>query len=396
MKKISLYIIFLFVFALAFSQDAIMSQQSVLERKLLIVDRSPNSQKMEAEEFAREKGIPIRLEYDNGTILEIMKISKNGHPMYYKTSNANAAKTISTDKLWSEGGLGLDLNGAGIVVGVWDGGAIRSTHKEFEGRVRVIDNELDAVYHATHVAGTIGAAGLRSDAPGMANKVTIDGYGWSGDNSEMRSAAQRGLLVSNHSYGFIQGWNYNEDLKRWEWYGDESISKKEDYNFGFYGEDARAWDEIAYDNPSYMIVKSAGNDRGEGPTPGVEHYVWTSSGWTKSKEKRDVDGNNSYDCIGSQGTSKNILTVGAVNDIPDGFVSIMDVELASFSVFGPTDDGRIKPDIVGNGISLLSASSSNDNSYGTSSGTSMSSPSVAGSLVLLQEHYHDFFGTYMF
>src|SRR5690606_2383827 len=54
---------------------------------------------------------------------------------------------------------------------------------------------------------------------------------------------------------------------------------------------------------------------------------------------------------------------------------------------GPTDDGRIKPDIAADGTALLSTS--NDGDYGSSTGTSMSSPSVSGALLLLQEHYND-------
>ena len=35
-----------------------------------------------------------------------------------------------------------------------------------------------------------------------------------------------------------------------------------------------------------------------------------------------------------------------------------DVIMSSFSSWGPTDDGRIKPDVVGDGVNILSTSSS--------------------------------------
>lgn len=378
------------------AQGYILSTTSVNERKAISQNSLPDAGKVYAEELAMRLGLPVRKQYSDGTIIEIMKINSNGLPVYYKTYNLNAARTISTDRVWTGGGLGLDLDGSGIVVGLWDGGPIRSTHVEFEGRVRLIDEVSIAASHATHVAGTIAAAGLRADAHGMANKCTVDGYNWDLDNVEMRIAAQQGMLISNHSYGFIHGWEYNQDLKRWEWYGDVSISQKEDYNFGFYGEEAKMWDEIAYDNPKYLIVKSAGNDRDQGPPEGSSHYVWIGNKWVRSTTIRKKDGNNGFDCIGTQGTSKNILTVGAANDIPSGYKEPSDVKIASFSAFGPTDDGRIKPDIIGNGISLLSTGSDSDNSYFLSSGTSMSSPNIAGSLALLQEHYQHLHGSYMF
>ena len=97
-------------------------------------------------------------------------------------------------------------------------------------------------------------------------------------------------------------------------------------------------------------------------------------------------------------TAKNILTVGAVNDYPGGYSSfpgVTGVQMSTFSGWGPTDDGRIKPDLVGNGVEVYSATSDwlflglfwiDHNIF---SGTSMAAPNVSGSLLLLQEHYQD-------
>ena len=51
--------------------------------------------------------------------------------------------------------------------------------------------------------------------------------------------------------------------------------------------------------------------------------------------------------------AKNIIAVGAVNPIPGGYNSPADVVLAEFSSWGPSDDGRIKPDLVADGINVL-------------------------------------------
>ncbi|MCK5068587.1 MAG: S8 family serine peptidase [Bacteroidales bacterium] len=396
-KSLITIIIFIVAATAGFSQERLLSDQSVFERKSTITALPPDGARIEAVEYARRHNLPERLVYEDGTVMEIKRLSPTGKPLYNRTFNLNAAKTISSDKVWEGGSSGLDLSGAGILVGVWDEAQVRTTHDEFGGRASVLDNSTELSDHATHVAGTVGAAGLTGSVRGMANKSRIDSYDWNNDDAEIRTAAGQGLLISNHSYGFAQGFEYDPGKSRWEWWGDQGISETEDYNFGFYGQDSRSWDEVAYDHPKYLLVKSAGNDRGDGPAAGATHYIWTNGAWVESTTVRDLDGgNDGFDCLGSRSTAKNILTIGAVADITGGYEQPSDVDLASFSVFGPTDDGRIKPDIVANGMGVYSTTSGSDTSYGSKSGTSMSSPSVAGSMALLQQHFRSLHGTYMY
>lgn len=396
-KSLFTIIVCIFAVGTGFSQEHLLTDQSVRERRSIISELPPDEAREEAAEYVRRNGLPERKVYKDGTVREIKRLSPTGKPLYNRTFNLNAARSISTNRVWIGGGAGLDLSGAGILVGVWDEAKVRTTHDEFGARVTVMDNASELSSHGTHVAGTIGAAGVRGDAHGMAHESSINSYDWNNDDSEIRSAAGQGLLISNHSYGFAQGFEYDSDKSRWEWWGDPGISETEDYNFGFYGQDARNWDDIAYDLPKYLLVKSAGNDRGDGPASGATHYIWSNGGWVASSTVRDLDGgNNGFDCLGSRSTGKNIMVVGAVQDISGGYEQLSDVNLASFTAFGPTDDGRIKPDIVANGTGLLSAVSESDNSYGTKSGTSMSGPSVAGSMALLQEHFKNLNGSSMF
>ena len=76
-------------------------------------------------------------------------------------------------------------------------------------------------------------------------------------------------------------------------------------------------------------------------------------------------------------SAKNSLAVGAVEDGGD---------LASFSSHGPTADGRLKPQVVGTGVSIDSPRGEGRRSgYVRFNGTSMSSPAVAGVAALLMD-----------
>jgi hypothetical protein len=340
-------------------------------------------EKARAAEWAKKKNIPLRYETKNGRTVELQRIDERGRPIYYITHNKDAAATTSTNKLHEGEDNIFQVSGQDMIAGIWDGGVVLTKHREFSenGISRVLQNDGAQTLsdHATHVAGTIAAKGIDPAAKGMAFKSTVHSHDWNNDLSEMSGAAAAGLLLSNHSYGTATGWSWNGSS--WEWVGDESISQTEDYRFGFYTSSARSYDVIAHNAPYYLIVKSAGNDRGDGP----------------SDAGASIDGGyDGYDCISSAGNAKNILTVGATADMPNGYTgNPEDVRITSFSSFGPSDDGRIKPDICGNGQGLYSCSMEGEDAYTSKNGTSMSAPNVTGSLLLLQEYYFRETGNYM-
>src|SRR5262249_32640354 len=110
---------------------------------------------------------------------------------------------------------------------------------------------------------------------------------------------------------------------------------------------------------------------------------------------------DTFDCLASYTCAKNILTVGAVtkinnnDNLNNGWTQVSDVQLASFSGCGPTDDGRIKPDVVGCGVFIFSSISDSAKAYGYLSGTSMATPNVSGSLLLVQQHFNNLKGRFM-
>ncbi len=340
------------------------------------------NQRVEA--YVRANNVEARQEFADGTIIELVDVV-DGQPVYYKTDNAGAAITTRANQLWQGGSVGVVIEGEGYnKVGIWDGGAVRKTHQEFNNtgtqRVTQPDNVTSQSAHSTHVAGTIVAGGVNANAKGMAHKGQLKAYDWNSVETEMSAAATAGMEISNHSWGQIRGWNQDETTGAWTWNGSTSVSPTEDYLFGFYNSQARTWDQIAYNAPFFLITKSAGNDRGDGPS---------NAGQNGEPEKDG--GLDGYDCIGGSGNSKNILTVGAVNEVLN-YTGPSNVVMSSFSGWGPTDDGRIKPDVVGKGVNVYSLNSTNNTAYTTMSGTSMSSPNVVGSMVLLQQLYQQTHG----
>lgn len=350
------------------------------------------TQKADAVSYAQAHTLPVETVLPSGNMVSLQSISK-GYPQYYYGISLNSAQTARSNMVWSGGGLGLSLNGSGQTLGVWDEARVRNTHQEFSSPSRVTqgDNPSSISNHATHVSGTMIAQGVYAAAKGMSNAASIRAYDWNNDEAEMRTAAgQNNVRTSNHSYGYVVGWIYNfRGDGNWVWLGNPTVSATQDYRFGLYTSTSAAWDNVARDYPYYLICKAAGNDRGEGPAPGTQHWVWQNNTWTLSTVTRDKDGGSAgYDCIEGTGLSKNVLTVGAVNYVAS-YSSPASVTMSSFSGWGPTDDGRIKPDVVAMGVSELSSVGSADNAYSYYSGTSMATPAVTGSIGLLLHHHQN-------
>jgi subtilisin-like proprotein convertase family protein len=334
-----------------------------LKEKEIFYRKKSQSDKQKAVAIALQNNWPIRVEKPDGSISELMKISPLGFPIYYSTDNVNAARSTRVNHLNSGGSLGLNLNGQGMTARVWDGGNVRTSHNAFGGRVTVIDDPTSpgSIFHATHVTGTMVASAIPASVKGMASEATARTFNWTDDLAEVYAETQLGMLVSNHSYGIPIG--SGTTLPSWF--------------IGCYYTDSYQWDEVAYNAPYYLAVMSAGNEGENFANPEPIAF--------------------GYDKLTGEKGAKNNLTVANCQDVTiatNGTV-IGTIDINPSSSQGPTDDFRIKPDITGNGTNLTSTGNSSDTATGQASGTSMASPNVAGSLLLLQQHYKNLTNNFM-
>lgn len=302
------------------------------------------------------------------------------------------------------------LTGAGVTVSLFELAPAQADHLEFEGRLTVqasvTGGSNSNKAHATHVAGTIGAAGIRADAKGMAPKARIFQFCVRSGSNTCRNdfvkdkdveLPRLGVIADNNSWGYILGWDSSD---YWVWHDGE------EYWGAYELELVSPLDEMSLDR-NVLFVHSAGND---GSTPflgewGQHRHVDDNLNVIRDKVfcySPNGSGNDCpatfcaacetvkhhpetpYDTIGLTASGKNTIAVGAVQQLGENF------DIAGFSSRGPAKDGRVKPDVVARGYGVLSTVPTN--SYGPSQGTSMAAPVVTGIAALLVEQWRKTFG----
>ncbi|RUM64305.1 MAG: hypothetical protein DSZ05_07650 [Sulfurospirillum sp.] len=252
--------------------------------------------------------------------------------------NSKTSEASHVQPLWSDP---YNLNGRNFSVGIVDGGAVLKTHREFGNRVYDRTSNGEVNFHATHVAGTIGAAGINPKAHGMANEVDVYSYYFGDDafsDAVLNMYKRDGILFSNHSYGY---------------------SLKE--HLADYDALAATQDDVVSQNPYLNIFEAAGND-------GLDSAY------------------SEYGIIKGPGNSKNVFTIGALNSMSN--------KVATLSSAGPVRDGRIKPDLCVRGEYVTSPTSEGDSAYAMMSGTSMACPGATGMGLLVAEEYKKVTGGY--
>ncbi len=255
-----------------------------------------------------------------------------------------------------------NLDGSGVMLAQWDGGRADATHGDFGGRL--IQTDASALStHATHVAGTVMGSGAGSSGTyrGMAPGAQMLTKQWFGSGSEAFNDYQNAIAgyaarVSQNSWGYGPG--------------DPASQSSCESVMGNYWAISGTIDNIVRGDAGAPIVAvwSAGNQRGNSSS------YCGSLGW-------------SYNTTDPLASAKNVITVGAVNS--------NNSSMTSFSSWGPTDDGRLKPDVVGPGCQSSSdfgvTSCKQVSGYTVMCGTSMSAPAVSGVIALVMQRHDQLF-----
>jgi len=252
--------------------------------------------------------------------------------------------------------LPYDLSGRGVTALVYDGDIVDRTHNDFSPNRVILGESYIPLWHATHVAGTLGGNGTNSNGQyrGMAPEVRM-------------VSMEYEACVPNCLYDSPQDIeeNYQEAMTN---YGAEVANNSLSSNVATNGYPC-AW-EGDYETTSQLsdaIVRGS---------LGQPFIVVFAAGNERSPPARCGD---NYGTMGVPAGAKNIITVGASDD---------EDNMSSFSSWGPTDDGRLKPELCAPGVNITSTFPGND--YYRISGTSMATPVVSGCIALLLEQWHRF------
>lgn len=323
---------------------------------------------------------------------------------------ANAASNV--DELQSGAVGGFALNGENMIIGIYDGGAVLATHGEFrdrenEGQSRIIDaenGETSLSSHSTNVAGVIAAEGrynyssttISGVSQGVLPKAKVKSSSFNATSAGDRfvKLVNNADYISNHSYGVNNGWaQYSESegaLGAGFYYPVNTTIMTDPGQTlaGAYQSNDQSIDRVVYSNNDYIVVKSAGNYFGTGPSATDLKYRWSAAGYVPFNETDIVPYANCYQnayCIGNGSLAKNIIVVGAI-DLPTTsnfkVTSTANISKSSYSSAGPRKDGAIKPDLVSVGT-LIYAPTSSGTSISTAtrtSGTSFAAPLVTGAV----------------
>jgi len=341
-------------------------------------------------------------------------------PLFYSVEETRANATANIDDLQNGAVSGASaVTGNGVKITVFDAGRIQDTHEQFTNRAVNREATTEAKhFHGTNVNSLLIGNGLatgnftqssvsypKSAAKGILLQATTDNYMFATTalgNNYQKLATLPGLNISNHSYGVNVGWQLSGTS--YYWIGNYELNHQDTYSGAYYENDYN-FDKIVYAQPQQIIVKSTGNYYGIGPAANSPKYKYNPATGTyvpfaAGDEIPPANCSLGYNCIGYGSLAKNIIVVGAVNQLTTAnnkYTQSSDVTKAAFSSAGPRKDGAVKPDLTAVGVDMIMANYTNaspnaTNQYVLNFGTSYAAPivtGIAGALTEIQRNILD-------
>jgi hypothetical protein len=291
-----------------------------------------------------------------------------------------------------------NLDGTGVTVLVYDSGL--AAHSDYNGRIVQTDTDagIRTSDHSSHVAGTVlgdGSNSTGNDSAGNPNNGTANQWRGFAPAASLATYASggnnRSTDVLYDDPGGMNG-NFTTAINAGVDLATMSLGNNTGSN-GF------ACTQLGdYTNTSILIDQIVGGSISN------QELIWFES--AGNERNQACAGTTGYSTISSPAPAKNSIVVGAINS--------NDNSMTGFSSWGPTDDGRLRPDLTGPGCQTTgdntitstgfddSTSGANNNgfldagetinSYIGMCGTSMATPALAGIGTLLVQQWRATYG----
>jgi hypothetical protein len=235
-------------------------------------------------------------------------------------------------------------------------------------------------------AAAVGSSVTKPAVRGVAPGAQLWAYDWQLATAEMESDAAA-LDLAFAPFGPKLGFSFDplcpDHMTFWG-----APGELEDPAYGRYTAEASDVDRLCA-RTDLLVVWPSGNERlDRGGVLGEPHYhVGERPCQGPFTDPHLQEATLQYGTIGGNAVAKNVLTIGATRSVAFADLTAQRIVALDSSSFGPTADGRIKPELAAGGALEYSAAAALDDAFSQQEGTSGAAAVAAGVTALVQEAY---------